>query len=77
MTVSRPRSARASKLIHRSLAEYVHALGVRRLPACTNRQIFADRAGEKLGVLRDEANLFPQAIDLDLILARPVVVDVP
>ena len=75
-TVSSPRSARASRLCADGLPQDVEALLVGRVGP-HEEQVLADGAGEQLRVLGDEADALAEAVDVDLVLRRAVVVDVP
>ena len=76
ITVSSPRSARARSLSTEAWrSTSMHSSSV--ASGLYEQQVLADGAGEKLRILRDEADPFAQAVDVDLVLAGPVVVNVP
>ena len=64
MTVSRPRSRARQQAVAGRLAQHVEALGVGRRRV-HEQQVLADRAGEELRVLRDEADPLAQLVEVD------------
>src|ERR1035438_9655980 len=62
--------------LHGGLLENLQALLVGGLGP-HEAQVFADRAGEQLGVLGDEADALAQAVNGDFVLGNAVIVDVP
>ena len=56
------------------MPQHVHTLLVGGI-GLHEEKVLADGAGEKLGILRDEANASAEAVDIDFVLGNPVVMD--
>ena len=73
--VEAPVGAR-QQAVARRLAQHVEALGVGRRRV-HEQQVLADRAGEELRVLGDEADPLAQRVEIDLVAGDAVVEDPP
>ena len=76
MTVSSPRSRARQQAVARRLAQHVEALGVGRRRV-HEQQVLANRAGEELRVLGDEADPLAQRVEVDVVAGDAVVEDPP